>query len=163
MDKSEWRSRRLSTRNSKSMNRIFAIMGFLAAGMDMVWVWFVICLPWFPFFSSDHRTPPSLWLLWVAVCVLGLAVIALFLRLSLTAHWAALRRNASISRAAWRGICGIYLLVMLLFALPVLSPDPSGSHRVEEYGYGCLAGMALALSIVALRRGFGRTSDFPIK
>jgi len=139
------------------MNRTFGITGFLAAGMTVLWVWFVIGLPWFPIYSS--RSPAaSMWFLWATVSAIGIGTLFLFARSSLTAHWAALRRNAPIPSVAWRGVFGVYLLVMLAFALPVLSGDPSGTHRTEMYLYICLAGICLALSSVAIRRGFCRVT-----
>ena len=137
------------------MNRTFAITGLLAAGMAALWVWFIICLPWFHIYSS--RSPvASIWLPWVGASAVGVALIFAFIRYSLTAHWAALRRNAPMPSAAWRGVGGVYLLVMLAFALPVLEGDPSGTHRAEMYLYTCLAGLCLVLTAVAFSRGFCR-------
>ena len=137
------------------MNRTFAIIGLLAAGMAVLWVWFIICLPWFRIYNS--RSPDaSIWLPWVVASAASIALIFAFMRYSLTAHWAALRRNAPMPSAAWRGVGGVYLLVMLACALPVLAGDPSGTHRAEMYLYACLAGLCLLLATIAFSRGFRR-------
>ena len=137
------------------MNRTFAITGLLAAGMSVFWVWFIFCLPWFPIYNP--RSPDvSIWLAWGGASAVGITLIFAFIRYSLTAHWAALRRNAPMPSAAWRGAGGIYLLVMLAFALPALSGDPSGTHQAEMYLYICLAGLGLVLATLAFSRGFRR-------
>lgn len=137
------------------MNRTFAITGFLAAGMAVLCVWFIICLPWFRIYSS-HSPEASIWLPWAGASTIGLALIFAFMRYSLTAHWAALRRNAPMPSAAWRGVGGVYLLMMLAFSLPVLQGDPSGTHRAEMYLYTCLAGLCLVLTTIAFSCGFRR-------
>lgn len=138
------------------MNRIFGITGFFAAGMTLLWGWFVIGLPWWiPIYGSRGLSmPPWAWLLWGAVSAVGIAVVFAFFRRSLKDHWAALRHNAPMSSAAWRGVCGVYLLVMLALALPFLKEDPSGTHQTERYLYTGLVGCCLALAVLAARRGF---------
>ena len=121
--------------------------------MAIFWVLLVIGLPWFPIYSS--RSPSvSFWFLWAAVCATCFGAIYVFMRLSFMAHWAALRRNAPLASRAWRGVGGVYVLVTIIFGLPAFSADPSGTHRVERYLYASLVAIGLALSVVAITRGF---------
>ena len=58
--------------------------------------------------------------------------------------------------AAWRGVCGIYLLVTLAFALPVLRGFQYGNRQAEKYFYISLAALGLVLTTSAFIRGFRR-------
>lgn len=142
------------------MNRFFAITGFLAAGMAFFWVWFVISLPWL--WNSRSPDPSSSrWFVWVGISVSGIGIIFAFVRYALTAHWAALRRNTPMPRAAWRGTGVVYLLVTIIFAIPVLAGDPSGSHRNEMFIYTGLTALCLALTAVAFYRGLRNPPPTP--
>ena len=143
------------------MNRLFGISGFLAAGMTIFWLWFVICLPWIPVYNS--RSPAmARWVLWVAVVAvvaIGCTVAFAFLRCSLTAHWAALCRNTRLPASACRGVSGIYLLLMCAFSFPSFADDPSGTHQTERYLYIFLAACCLVLGALSIRNGFWSVSQ----
>ncbi|MES2921185.1 MAG: hypothetical protein V4819_06555 [Verrucomicrobiota bacterium] len=136
------------------MNRFFGITGLLAGGMSLLWVWFLIASPWLNLYGAGRSSGP-IWvlLLWGAMCVIGVGVAFAFLHCSLKGHWAALRRNAPLTSKSWRGVCGIYLLLMIAFAFPVLSGDPSGTHTTEMYLYVCLTVCSFAFGALAARRG----------
>ena len=137
------------------MNRVFGITGFLATGMTIFLVCLVIWLPWIRIYSSQSPSIPLwAWILWGVVGAIGVGIVFAFLRCSLRHHWMALRHDSRMPPIAWRGVCGGYFLLMLAFALPVLAGDPSGTHRMEVYFYKCLVGCCLALSALAVRRGF---------
>lgn len=134
------------------MNRFFAAAGFLAAGMAGFFAWFILCLPWMGLIGS-HNAPRSSWLLWAAASALLVALLAAFLRWSLRSHWHALLRNAPLPVDAWRGVCGIYLFLAPVFAMPAFADDPSGTHRTERWLYLALTACSLALGIFAARKG----------
>ena len=146
---------RLETLPRKPMNRLLSIAGFLAAGTTAVWVWVVLCLPWLNLFGTSSPTPISHWLLWGAVSFIGVSAVYAFVRFSIRPHWAALRRNSPLPATAWRGVCGVYLLLVFALGLPVLH-WPSGIHQPEKYFYIALVVGCFVLGTLAVTRGFGR-------
>ncbi|MDI1311543.1 hypothetical protein [Prosthecobacter sp.] len=144
------------------MNRIFGITGFLATGTTIFWGCCVIGLPWLLNYSSHSPIMPLwAWILWGSMGAIGLVIIFAFLRCSLRHHWMALRHDSRMPPIAWRGVCGVYFLLMLALALPVLAGDPSGTHQAEVYLYIGLVGCCLALGALAVRRGFFPDSSRP--
>jgi hypothetical protein len=139
----------------KTMNRFFGITGFLAAGMTAIIASLIAYGPWISIYSSQRAPGISVWvwIQWGAVSAIGIGVVFAFVWCSLKSHWAALRSNAAMSPAAWRGVCGVYLSCSVVFALPLFSGDPSGTHRIENYLYLCLASCCLLLGALAAKRG----------
>lgn len=137
------------------MNRFFGIVGFLAAGMTACFAFLFACGPWSGIYSS-HLAPGIsiwVWLQWGAVCVIAISVVFGFYWCSLKSHWAALRSNAAMPPAAWRGVCGSYLACGVIFGFPLYFPDRSGTHQIEHGLYLCLAGCCLLLGALAAKRG----------
>ena len=142
------------------MNRLLGISGFLAVGFTIFWGCLIAWLPWIDVYSSRGPSMPFwAWLLWGSVCALIIGVVFAFFRRSLMGHWASLRHNVSLSHTAWRGVCGVYLLLMIVFFLPLLNGDPSGTHQTERYLYSVLVGYCLALGVLATWRGFFRSTN----
>ncbi len=144
------------------MNRLFGISGLLAVGFTIFCVCFIVGLPWIDVYSSRGPSKPLwAWLLWGSVCALSIGVVFSFFRRALMGHWTSLRHNVPMSHTAWRGVYGVYLFLMIAFALPLLKGDPSGTHHTEVYLYSVLVGYCLALGVIATRRGFFHSSDAP--
>lgn len=144
------------------MNRIFGITGFLAVGMIVFWVVagvsFALAFssPPDPAVSAWSRLP--YWAIMAAVLAIALGAVIGFVRSSLAAHWAALRRNAPLPLTAWRGVAGVYLCVLLMFAIPTfqMTSAQADSHRNEKVLYIGLSALCLVLTSVACRRGLRR-------
>lgn len=137
------------------MNRLFGFTGFLAAGMAIVNFAVIFILPWLTLSASDRRSP-EMWTLWAIVSAIGAVVIFRFFRLALGAHWVALRGNASMPPDAWRGILGVYLVMLAAFAMAAFPRDPVDPHSAEIYLYRILAGCSLMMATLSAFWGFAR-------
>ena len=120
-----------------------------ATGIIGLLTWFVFWLPWFPYLGGRSSPKPlSLWLFWGIVSAIGIGIVVAFLRWSLLAHWRAMCQNVPMPVAAWRGVCGPYLLLTSAFALSAFA----SFNPVERFLYIVLASFCLLLSAVAARR-----------
>ena len=138
------------------MNCLFSITGFLAAGMFAVIVFVVTVLPFIYVFGYSASLPLQAWALWALAVAMGIRAVLVFVAFSLEPHWAALRRNAQITPAAWRGVCGIYVLLALALCPTSFAADPSGTHGVEKYCYMFFASCCSVLGVVSMVNGFCR-------
>jgi hypothetical protein len=139
------------------MNRLFSIAGFLAAGAFAFLIFFAALVPFSPVVSSNgggrHGWIVGLWVLGVLV---GIRVLLGFLAFSTESHWAALRRNTQITPAAWRRVCGVYVLLAVIFFVSIPGDGFSGTHRLELFSALFFGSCCSALAVISIVKGFRR-------